>query len=115
MRYVVALLIKLGLLLALLALLLPLVVPITLAAVLDTALLIWAASFIIGDLLVLPAAGAAVAAVVDLVLVAVVLMVLLHVSATWGLLGIAVAAAVVEFFFHDALIARGVVRRGARA
>jgi len=114
MRYLVPLAIKLGLLLALLALLLPLVVPTTLMALLDTVVLLWAASFLLGDLLVLPAAGTLVAVLVDLALVALVLMGLRHVPPTWALLGIAAAVAAVEVFFHDALLASGVVRRGVR-
>lgn len=114
MKFVPALVIKFALQLALFALLLPLAFNLSIASLVDTVVVIWIATLMIGDMLVLPAAGPAVAAVVDLILVMLALVILVHAVLTWALFGIALAVAAVEFFYHDALLARGVVSRGAR-
>lgn len=115
MRYVSALAIKFALQLALLALVLPLAYSLTTGALWETALALWIASFLLGDLLVLPAAGAVVAAVADVVLAMVVLMLALQVGITWALFGIGLAVGVVEFFYHDALLAHGFGRSRSHA
>jgi hypothetical protein len=73
-------------------------------------LVVWLASFLAVDAVVVPAAGAATAAVADFALVALILAVLLRLV-SGSLLGVAAAAAAIEYGFHVYLLRRGVLGR----
>ncbi len=114
MRFALPLGIKFALQLSLFGLLLPLVYRVSLFSVVDAAVLFWVVSFLTVDLAVLPGAGPAAACPADLILGMAAVGVVVGAGPSWALLGIGAAVAVAEYFFHDALLTRGLVGRSPR-
>jgi hypothetical protein len=113
LKLVTAMAIKLALQAAPLARLVAALLGATARSALVAALLVWVVSFVVGDLLILPPAAAALAAGADLVLSGALLMMLLHGGPSWNPFWIALAVAVAEFLLHRAMLARGAVRERA--
>ena len=111
MRVVSGLALKLGLQLALAAILLPWLFGIAVATALEAGLILWAVSFVIGDLAILPVGGSLIAAVADGAVAVLLFMFFPGLAFGPNLLWVGVAVLAGEWLVHHAFLAQHVVAR----
>jgi hypothetical protein len=113
LRVTTALALKLALQGLVLLTLLPALLRASVGVAMLAAAILWLASFLIGDLVVLAWMGQAPAAATDFLLAVASLSLLLRARLGWAEVAVAAAVTIEEAFFHRFLVTRGVVGQPA--